>query len=278
MTLLGCRWETKIVAAPPVRGPPGLSARACHSHTRSEFPLKLRALETKPIRPVHVIPRAPAGRFHRHPPRSLPPRVGLGRSQWLLAKSGGRVRCAGPGAKLLPEVTLSSAPRANEGGERGACQGFRTGTEDSSPRTEAGTGELGLGSLGPERSMTLHFSERTWPPEVEKGQGLLTGAGSQGRNLKLKGSQRREEPWRSVHTTLCYSLGDSCPEGGVHLTQNNAKSSTGVNSHSSSYEETETRGTRVLAASHSQESGSRTRKHPVHSLSQGGTLAVRPES
>lgn len=78
--------------------------------------------------------------------------------------------------------------------------GFKTGPEDSSPKTKAGTGVLGLESLGLEWITTVHFSERNQPLEVERSRPTY-GGGSQGQNLKLKCSQR-QETWRSVHTAL----------------------------------------------------------------------------
>lgn len=49
----------------------------------------------------------------------------------------------------MPRVTLSLAPCANGGRKRGAFRVYSR-AEDLSPKTKLGTGELGLGFLGPE--------------------------------------------------------------------------------------------------------------------------------
>lgn len=126
----------------------------------------------------------------------------------------------------------------------------------------AGIGELGLGSLGPKWIMTLYFSERNWPPGVERARPTYRGWTLE----RESSSQRRSEKEGALEISTYhsyYSPGDSSREGKdlskvpqgvrsepgiqlgfltlslVQLIHNNAKNYTGINSRNSSYAETE---------------------------------------
>lgn len=130
--------------------------------------------------------------------------------------------------------------------------GFRTGTEDSSPKTEVGTGGMRLGSLGPERITAPHLSERNWPPKVER----EAKAGFKGRILSskvLRGGRRLGERYMPL---FMRQPGRLQTQRGVQRSPRNAKHYMMLTHMIPLRRKLRPREAKELAGSHSQESGS----------------------